>query len=139
MLAAPFVAGCTTSEQPPPPPDPLAALAARARSDAAMADAIAAAAPNLAAVAGEVSRVRGEHAVALQKEVDRARPPVSSSAPSTATPPAVDPATAKATLVDGLTGAEKQAGDLIATLPRYRAGLVGSVAAGCASLREVIG
>jgi hypothetical protein len=139
MLGAPVLAACTSPPPPPPPPDPLAALAAAARSDAAFADAVGSAVPALAAVATEVAKARGEHALALQKEVDRERPPKTSTPPSTSGAPAPDPATAKAALVDALTAAEKSAAELIASVSRYRAGLLGSVAAGCASLREVIG
>lgn len=140
-VAAPVLTACTT-EDGPPAPDPLAALAARARADAALATAVAAAAPALAAPAGEVARVRGEHAAVLQAEVDRERPP-SSTAPSStpaAAPPAApaDPAAAKAALVDGLTAAEKEAGGVVAAVPRHRAGMVASVGAACASLREVL-
>jgi hypothetical protein len=42
-------------------------------------------------------------------------------------------------MVDALAAAEKRAGELVASVPRYRAGLLGSVAAGCASLRVVLG
>jgi hypothetical protein len=141
MLAAPLVASCTTTPPPPPTPDPLAALAARARADADTAAAIAPAVPALREAAIEITKARSEHALALQREVDRERPPKSSTPPSAVTvgPAAPDPVAAKATLVDGLTAAEKEAAELLASLPRYRAGLIGSVAAGCASLREVIG
>ncbi|GLZ40077.1 hypothetical protein [Actinokineospora sp. NBRC 105648] len=138
-------AACTPAPKAPPPPDPLAALAARARADAALATAVGTAVPALAAPATEVAKARTEHAVVLQKEVDRERPPVSSSgsaAPTTSAtaPPTApaDPAAAKKALVDGLTAAEKEASGVVATVPRYRAGMVGSVAAGCASLREVL-
>ncbi|WP_460402137.1 ferritin-like domain-containing protein, partial [Actinophytocola sediminis] len=71
-------------------------------------------------------------------EVDRERPPPSSvtSAPKTTppAPPPTDQAAAQALLVEALTSAEKQAAELVATLPAHRAGLVGSVAAACASL-----
>ena len=42
-------------------------------------------------------------------------------------------------MLDALTAAERRIGELITSVPRYRAGLLGSVAAGCASLREVLG
>jgi hypothetical protein len=136
-------AACTSPPPPPPPPDPLAELAAAARADAAAARQIAAGVPALAAAAEAVAVARAEHAVVLQREVDRERPPAPSapsSAPagSGATPPA-DAGAARTVLVDGLTAAEKRAAELITSVPRYRAGLVGSVAAGCASLREVLG
>jgi hypothetical protein len=139
-VAAP-VAGCTAEPEPPPPPDPLAELAAQARADAGAAQAVAAGAPALAAAANVVAAARGEHATVLQSEVDRERPPATSAtSPATSTsgapaPPA-DPAAAKTAMVEALAAAEKRAAELVPTLPRYRAGLVGSVAAGCASLRE---
>ena len=144
-LVAPVVpaaASCTSTPPPPPPPDPLAELAARARADAASASAIAAAVPGLAAAAREVAKVRSEHALALQREVDRERPPRGSTSPpvpetSVAAPPA-DAGAAKAAMVAALTAAEQRMGELIASVPRYRAGLLGSVAGGCASLREVL-
>jgi hypothetical protein len=132
----PVAAACTPEPETPPPPDPLADLAAQARTDAALAAAIASAQPALAAKAAEVADARTAHAKVLQAEVDRARPPVSStSAPKTTTPEV--PADGAAALVEALTNAEKQAADLVPSAPRYRAGMLGSVAAGCASLRVV--
>jgi hypothetical protein len=134
-LSLPVVAACTTPEA-PPPPDPLAALAATARADAAAATAVASGNPALASVASEIANARTEHAAALQAEVDRERPPASSSAPPPSDPaPAADPVNALST---ALTAAEQEAAALVESLPRYRAGLVGSVAAGCAALREVL-
>jgi hypothetical protein len=132
------VVACTPEPEPPPPPDPLADLAAQARTDAALATAIASAQPALAGTATEVAQARTEHAKVLQAEVDRARPPVSSaaSAPKTTAPEV--PADGAAALVTALTDAEKQAADLVPSVPRYRAGMLGSVAAGCASLRVVL-
>jgi hypothetical protein len=87
--------------------------------------------------AAEVAKNRGEHATRLQAEVDRERPPVSSSpAPAPSTPPT--PPDPVAALRSALDTSAKQAAELVPTLPAYRAGLVGSVAAGCASLLEVL-
>lgn len=133
----PVVAACTEEPSAPPPPDPLAELAAKARADAALATAIATAQPALAAAATEIAQARTEHATALQAEVDRAKPPVSSSATRPPASPEL-PADGVAALIDALTTAEKQAADLVPSVPRYRAGLLGSVAAGCASLRVVL-
>jgi hypothetical protein len=130
------VAACTPEPEAPPPPDPLAELAAKARSDAALATAIASAQPALTQAATEIAQARTEHAKALQAEVDRARPPVSSTSSKPPAAPEV-PADGAAALVEALTSAEKQAADLVPTVERYRAGLLGSVAAGCASLRVV--
>jgi hypothetical protein len=132
------VAACTPEPSKPPPPDPLADLAAQARTDAALASSVAAAQPAVAAAATEVAKARTEHARVLQAEVDRARPPVSasSSAPPSTKPEV--PADGAKALVDALTAAEKAAADLVPSVPRYRAGMLGSVAAGCASLRVVL-
>lgn len=139
LLPLAAAVSCTEPEQ-PPPPDPLAAMAARARADAAGASAVAKAVPALAAQAKAVSDIRGEHATALQKEVDRARPPASSTkpVPPDAGKPPAGPAAAKKALVDALTAAEQEAAKLVPVVERYRAGLVGSVAAACASLKEVL-
>jgi hypothetical protein len=133
------VVACTPEPEAPPPPDPLAELAAKARSDAALATAIASAQPALTQAATEIAQARTEHAKVLQAEVDRARPPVSATSPASSKPPAAPevPADGAAALVEALTSAEKQAADLVPTVERYRAGLLGSVAAGCASLRVV--
>ncbi|MCT2584660.1 hypothetical protein [Actinophytocola gossypii] len=132
-------AGCTETPE-DAPPDPLAELAARARADATTAQAVKSAVPALAEAAGVVAEARGEHARALRAEVERARPPVSSSsaAPPEGEQPPADAGAARTLLLDALTAAERQAAELVASLPRHRAGLVGSVAAGCASLREVL-
>lgn len=138
----PVVAACTEEPSAPPPPDPLAELAAKARADAALATAIATAQPAVATAATEIAEARTEHARVLQAEVDRERPPASSSPSSSSStrPPAAPdvPADGVAALVDALTTAEKQAADLVPSAKRYRAGLLGSVAAGCASLRVVL-
>jgi hypothetical protein len=131
------VAACTPEPSKPPPPDPLADLAAQARTDAALASSVADAQPGLAAAATEVAKARTEHARVLQAEVDRARPPVSSSSSVPPAKPEV-PADGARALVDALTAAEKAAADLVPSAPRYRAGMLGSVAAGCASLRVVL-
>lgn len=130
------VAACTSEPSAPPPPDPLVDLVAQARADAALAKAVAAAQPAVAAAANAVAEVRGEHAKVLKAEVDRARPPAPSSS-SSAPAPSV-PAADVAALVDALTAAEKSAADLVPSVERYRAGLLGSVAAACASLRVVL-
>lgn len=137
-LAAGAVAGCTTPA-PPPPPDPLAALLDRAEADAALAAAVGAAVPALAGPAGEVVRVRGDHAAALKAEIERERPPPPSTTPAPPPAPPKAPSGEKAALaalVKGLTDAQEQATALVSTLPRHRAGMVGSIVAACASLRE---
>jgi hypothetical protein len=137
-MAVPSVLACTAEPKPPPPPDPLAALAQQARADAAAANTLAQSAPDLAALAVEVAKARTTHAEVLQAEVDRERPPASNSSGPPTTTSAAPPAATKAKLVEALKTAEQKAAELVPTVTRYRAGLLGSVAAGCASLREVL-
>ncbi|HVK22844.1 MAG TPA: hypothetical protein VM677_15920 [Actinokineospora sp.] len=134
---------CTPEPEKPLPPDPLVELAAQARADTATAQAIATAVTALANPAGEIAKIRAEHATVLQAEADRERPPKSgaptSAPPTTTVPPTpTDAAGAKAFLVEALTAAEQKAAAVVAGVPRHRAGMVGSVAAACASLREVL-
>ncbi|GAB2820803.1 hypothetical protein [Lentzea nigeriaca] len=132
VAAAPLAVACTTEPPAPPPPDPLSALAAQARADAALAQTLTA-----VPAAAEIAKARETHARLLQAEVDRERPPLSSTAPPapTAPPTPPDPLAALRTALDD---AVRDASAVVAKLPAYRAGLVGSVAAGCASLREVL-
>jgi hypothetical protein len=82
-------------------------------------------------LARQVAAARTGHAQALQVEVDRLNRPA--SAVQTLTPPD----TGMAGLKQRLATARDQAEKLVATLPRYRAGLVAAVAAGCAGLQEL--
>ncbi|TDD49222.1 hypothetical protein [Saccharopolyspora elongata] len=139
-VAAALTAACSSA---PEEPDPLVALAAAAKSDAQLAKAIAQAHPGLADAAGEVASVRSEHAAALQREVDRVNPRDPEDPPSVPDPaPQQAPSsasTATKALRDALTGAQDRAAQLVPGVEPYRAGLLGSVAASCASLREVLG
>jgi hypothetical protein len=109
-------------------PDPLQPLLAAAEADAAAARALAKGAD--ADAAGQLADARAAHAAALKSEVDRLNRPKPSPSP---TPPA--PA-ALGELKNRLATARKQAEDLVGGLPRYRAGLVAAVAAGCAALQR---
>ena len=132
VAAAPLAVACTTEPPAPPPPDPLSALAAQARADAALAKTLSA-----VPAAAEIARARETHATLLQAEVDRERPPLSSTAPPAPTTPPTPP-DPLAALRTSLDESVRDASAAVASLPAYRAGLVGSVAAGCASLREVL-
>lgn len=114
-------------------PDPLRPLLERARADAAAAGALARSAPEHAQLAGQVATARSAHADALQAEVDRLNRPVPEE-PLPAPAPHVDGLEA---LGRRLADADTEAAALVPRLPRHRAGLVGSVAAGCASLRQL--
>lgn len=143
VAALPLASACTP-EPAPEPVDPLEALLSRATTDLALAKATAAAHQGLAAQAGAVAGDRQQHAEALRKELERVRPARASStasgAPSTSAAPSVpgQPAAALTALREAVSAAEKEAAGLVANLPPYRAGLVASVAACCASLREVL-
>jgi hypothetical protein len=86
-----------------------------------------------------IAMVRRQQAAALRTEVDRAAartapPAVSSSA----APAPTDESAVTAALLASLTTAQHEAARLLPTLPSYRVGLVGSIAAGCASLAEAL-
>ncbi|WP_410619850.1 ferritin-like domain-containing protein [Amycolatopsis sp. cmx-8-4] len=110
-------------------PDPLQPLLAAADADAAAARALAKGKD--ADAAGQLADARAAHAAALKSEVDRLNRPKPSSA---ATPPA---AAALSDLKERLATARKQAEDLVGGLPRYRAGMVAAIAAGCAALQRI--
>ncbi|MCP3797849.1 hypothetical protein NLX83_01110 [Allokutzneria sp. A3M-2-11 16] len=131
-----------TGEPTPNKPDPLEELAAQARSDADLAKAIAAAHPSLAAKVDAVATDRRAHHGAIEKELNRARPArVSTTATPAPAPAPSAPQQASAALSalkDAITTGEKRAAELVPSLPKHRAGLIGSVAASCACLREVL-
>jgi hypothetical protein len=141
LLAVPLaaMAGCT-EDAAPKEPDPLAALATQARQDVADANAIAGAVPDLADAAHAIAKGRTEHATALQTEVDRLNPPPTGSKPPAAVASNVpqSASAAKKKLRTTLTKGQQQAAGLVASVTRNRAGLLGSVSAGCASMRELI-
>lgn len=112
-------------------PDPLDALAKAARSDAEAARSLATAgstgASQVGGVAIAVSRVRFEQADALAEEVRRAnRPPSAGRVPD-------EKVADLPVLGKRLVAAREQARKLALSAPRHRAGLLGSVAAGCAA------
>ncbi|MEC3977478.1 ferritin-like domain-containing protein [Amycolatopsis sp. H20-H5] len=111
-------------------PDPLAPLLAAAQADVSAAKALAGG--NDGEVAVQVADARAAHATALKSEVDRLnRPKPTAPAPVAAAEPGLDG------LKKRLAEARKQAEQLVPTLPRYRAGLLASIAAGCAGLQRI--
>ncbi|MGH3991022.1 MAG: hypothetical protein ACRDSN_01000 [Pseudonocardiaceae bacterium] len=136
------LAGCTPSAPPAPEkPDPLELPAQRAESDAALATAVTNAHAGLAAAAGALAADRQAHAVALRAELRRVRPspsPTNSSVPPAPVPAAADQASARDALADAVRAAQEEAALLVATLPGYRAALLASVAACCASHAAVL-
>ncbi|MGH3909521.1 MAG: hypothetical protein ACRDRM_01700 [Pseudonocardiaceae bacterium] len=144
LVAGPAaLAGCTSSAPPAPEqPDPLELPARRAESDAALAQAVATAHPALATAADAFATDRQAHAAALRTELHRVRPSPapssptpSSSAPPTPTPfpAATDQAEARDALAGAAQAAQDEAARLVPRLPGYRAALLASVTACCAS------
>ena len=131
--------GCTTHAA-KPTPDPLLPLLNAATSDAVAAAADAKAFADNAPTLAVIAAVRRQQAAALRTEVDRAAAVTATPTATTsaAPPPPTNEATATAALLTGMTDAQREAARLMPDLPSYRAGLVGSVAAGCASLAEAL-
>lgn len=138
LLAPPALAGCSFgSSTKDPGPDPLIALAAAARADAALAAAVVAATPELADRLTPLRTARTDHATALDAEVARLAPGATPApAPGTATP-AGTPVTAAAVQAAVLASG-KAASAAALTLPAERVGLVASVAACCATYAAVL-
>jgi hypothetical protein len=141
LLAGPAVlTGCTPSALAPTGPDPLEAPARRAEADAALAARVAQTASHaessLATVAEALAADRMAHARTLRTELRRARPePATSSAPPPAAPPPANPAVAdtRTALTQSVRAAQDEAAELVVTLPGYRAALLASITACCAS------
>lgn len=138
LVAAPMaLTGCTESTPPAlDEPDPLERPAQRAEADVALALAVAGAHPAVAAPAVALAADRQAHATALRVELHRVRPTTApaSSVPSTAPVVATaDQAAAPDALAEAMRAAQDEAAGLVATLPGYRAALLASVAACCAS------
>ncbi|HEY3609947.1 MAG TPA: ferritin-like domain-containing protein [Pseudonocardiaceae bacterium] len=136
-IAVPLAA--CTAPQAAPTPDPLQPLLTAAESDSRTATTASTAFAANAATFAVFATVRRQQAAALRTEVDRAAaltaPPTTSASASPTTAP-TDETTVIGELRAGLVTAQQQATRLVPSLPTYRAGLVGSIAAGCASLAE---
>lgn len=132
------LAGCTAFAPGPEEPDPLEAPARRAEADVALVAAVARAHSTLADAANALAADRAAHATALRAELRRVNPhPVpatSQAAPPIASPPiSPEPATAQADLTQAMRAAQDEAAGLVITLPGYRAALLASIAACCAT------
>lgn len=147
-LASPVLvtaAACTDTDT-AATPDAMLPMLTSARKDAALATAAAKAFIDNAATFSVIATVRDQHATAIQKEITRVGgtlPSSGSAAPSADSNAEETPAGTEADttdqLVSALRTAQSQAAALVPGVPRYRAGLVGSVSAGCASLLEALG
>jgi hypothetical protein len=140
LLAPPALTACSlVSRNTSAPVDPLIALAAAARTDAALAAGAIAADPTLAARVQPLVDARTEHATALDAEVRRASPERSPTTPPGA--PATGAPAVPATLGDVRVAAKTAAGAAGAAaldLPIDRVGLVASVAACCNAYAVVL-
>lgn len=118
-------------------PDPLLVQEAAARTDAAAATAAIATTPDRAGALQTIATQRTAHADALRTEIDRAigvygdgttpskrTPPIT---PTVASPPSIGQ------LRTGLGQSQRSAADLSAQLTGYRAGLLASISAACAT------
>lgn len=156
LVAGPTVlAGCTGSTPAAPEePDPLEQPARRAETDSVLAQAVAQTAAEIAnqadgqaltTAATALATDRMAHAIALRTELRRVRPATvprsiaPSAPPIPAPPPAVtDLTSARAALLQAVHSAQDEASQLVATLPGYRAAMLASVAACCASHAAVL-
>ncbi|WP_460725882.1 hypothetical protein [Nocardia heshunensis] len=136
------LAACAKDDK-PKPPDPLIAQETSARTDAAAATAAIATNPDKAGALQIIATQRTAHADALRTEIDRAvgvygdgtlpsrrTPPVTPAAP--VPPPAV------AAVRTQLQQSQRSAADLSVQLSGYRAGLVSSISASCATHAGVL-
>lgn len=137
-LAGSAAAACGPSQ--PPAPDPLEAELAAARSDSELAAAAARGAkPPVAAALSETAAQRSRHAAALVEELARAAGRPTPTEPAGTTPAAPDPSAPPAPppsvrqVAEALRRSADSAARLAPTLSGYRAGLMGSIAASCAT------
>ncbi|MEV6768257.1 hypothetical protein AB0N05_06435 [Nocardia sp. NPDC051030] len=136
------VSACSEAED-TAAPDPLLPLEESARVDAAIATAAIATTPDRAGALQLIATQRTAHADALRTEIDRAIGVYGDgTTPSRRTPP-VTPTVPSAPqsitdLRTRLTQGQRSAADLSATLSDYRAGLLASISAACATHAGVL-
>lgn len=132
------LSGCTLDSRTPPAPDAFIALAASARSDAAMATALSAQAPDQAVALMTIAAERTAHAEAIEAELLRANGPAATSPE----PIPADTAPQTPLTIDGLRAAladaQRAAADTARADTGYRSGLAGSISAACAAQNEVL-
>jgi hypothetical protein len=131
-----LLAGCGAEE-----PDPLAALATRARADAALIDSIlnvGLLGAVLSTRLGPVADARRQHAVALGVELGDTSPTTAPHSTEPTPPGQTDVASALQRVRAALNDSARQAGLRVLTLPRKRAALAGSIAACCTAYEAVL-
>ena len=133
------VTGCGAPSDEDDEPDPLIAQAQRARTDAALAGALVAVTPERADALATIGAERTTHADALDAEVARLVGATSTSpASSSTTVPLPAEAPTVELLRERLTRSQRDAANLARTLRGYRAGLLASVSAACATETAVL-
>ncbi|AHH20284.1 hypothetical protein NONO_c55040 [Nocardia nova SH22a] len=137
LVALGAVTAC--SDKAPPAPDVLVDQEVSARTDAVWAKAAIATAPEHTAALTTVAEQRTQHADALRTEIDRATGVYGDGTkPKSATPPVAAPVAPApppdlTALRSRLTDSQASAAALATTLSGYRAGLLGSISACCAT------
>jgi hypothetical protein len=129
LLAAPLAAACGPGYA--ESPDPLTPLLTQAEDDANAARSLATGSAEYADLARQVAAARTAHADALRSEVERLNRPRGQAGATAPRSGGLDG------LKERLAHARGQAERLVPGLPAYRAGLVASVAAGCAGLQRL--
>ncbi len=128
----------------PKQPDSLLPHEVSARTDAVWAQAAAAAAPDKAAALTVIATQRTAHADALRTEINRAIGVYGdgtlpkSPTPQVVPPPAPNPPPTAAAVHDRLIAAQKSAAAAAEADSAYRAGLLASISASCASQAGVL-
>jgi hypothetical protein len=138
LLVPPALAGCTAGPSGPTVPDPLIALAAAARSDAALAAAAIAADPDLTDRVQPLVDARTQHAAALDAEVARLDPERTPAVSATRSPAPAAGRPGLAEVREAVLASGSTAADAALTLPAERVGLVASVAACCNTYGAVL-
>ena len=131
LLVPPALAGCTAAPATPTAPDPLIALAAAARSDAALAAAAVAADPDLADRVQPLADARRQHAEALDAEIARLDPEHTPAPSPSRSPASTGSRPGLAQVREAVLASGRAAADAVMTLPAARVGIVASVAACC--------
>ncbi|MFE3257128.1 hypothetical protein ACFXPS_16695 [Nocardia sp. NPDC059091] len=142
VAAVSALAACTRNDT-PAAPDPLIAQETSARTDATAATAAIATSPDKAGALQTIATQRTAHADALRTEIDRAIGVYGDgSTPSRRTPPVTPtapvPPPGVAVLRTQLQQSQRSAADLSAQLSGYRAGLLSSISASCATHAGVL-
>lgn len=142
VTAVGALAACTRNDT-PAAPDPLIAQETSARTDAAAATAAIATSPDKAGALQTIATQRTAHADVLRTEIDRAIGVYGDgSTPSRRTPPVTPtapvPPPGVAVLRTQLQQSQRSAADLSAQLSGYRAGLLSSISASCATHAGVL-